>query len=407
VTDAPKPPKLTPVPLPGASRAVSRAIPPPVHDLVDTALAKPGEGPAERQLAALASTGLISPEQRQALTVATTNLDVMKRVATNPGERHFGRIDLMMSVKVPTPIAQAREVLSELNKAWEGMSTDFHHFRKLFFKGKAALAKLAGKKQRAASLRARVEAGEGAAGGLEQLAVELEAEIEYDQAEIDELQHDVAVGQAKLQGKLTEANAQSKAYALICTAAGKDPEAGGFTEDDFLQEELDYYLKAAWWTASEQFKEVDLRGKYHKPGEEPTSWSEERMAKKAMRADGASRINLSREVTLFFEGMGVNQATVKDEIAKLMKDREGFAMFERGGIGVTPGNVMGYAPQDYMPTFLTWIDRMAGKYRVQCLGAYKANGKDKLKRLAALLDPKGGDFGKADAKDQGRDSVLE
>jgi hypothetical protein len=393
-------PRITPVPAPGGP---SRALAPVTSPIADLTLAKPGEGPAERQLAALASTGLISPEQQRALSVATTNLDVMKRVATNPGERHFGRIDLMMSVKAPTPIAQAREVLSELNAAWEGMSADFHHFRKLFFKGKAALARLSAKKRQAAAIRARIDAGEGDAAALEDEAIILEAEIDYDQSVIDELQHDVAVGQSKLQTKLTQANAQSMAYALICSAAGKE----SFTEDDFLQEELDYYLKAAWWTASEQFKEVDTRGRYQKPGQEPTSWSEERMAKKQMRADGASRIHLSREVTLFFEGMGVTQAVVKDEIGKLQKDREGFAMFERGGIGVTPGNVMGYAPQDYMPTFLTWVDRMVVKYRSQCLGAYKASGRDRLKRLAELLDPKGQDYGKADAKDQGRDSVLE
>lgn len=399
------------------SRALTPApLNPPASPIIaDLALAKPGEGPAERQLAALASTGLISPEQRKALTVATTNLDVMRKVATNPGERHFGRIDLMIAVKAPTPIAQAREILSELSKAWEGMSADFHHFRKLFFKGKAALAKLAGKKSRAAALRARVEAGEGDAGELEQQALEIEAEIDYDQAEIDELQHDVEVGQAKLQGKLTEANAQSKAYALICSAAGKDPEAGGFTEDDFLQEELDYYLKAAWWCASEQYQEVDIRDADDRAKRDERWASIERaegrkaasFGKKAeMRRDGYSRIQIGKEVRLFFEGMGVSQEVVKKEVQGLLASREAFGVFERSSIGGR-GSVAGYAPQDFMPNFLSWLDRMVNTYRSQAMAAYKTQGRERLKRLAALLDPSDKDAGVGDKEAQKRESSLE
>jgi hypothetical protein len=386
-----------------------------MNAIVDMALAKPGEGPAERQLAALASTGLISPEQRQALTVATTNLDVMKRVATNPGERHFGRIDLMMAVKAPTPIAQAREVLAQLNEAWEGMSADFHHFRKLFFKGKAALVKLDVKKRQAAALRAKVDAGEGDATDLEDQASILEAEIEEEQAVIDELQHDVSVGQARLQGKLTQANAQSKQYALICAAAGKDPEKGGFTEDDFLTEELDYYLKAAWWCASEQYQEVDIRDAGDR-AERDRRWAaiERTEGKKAadfgkraeMRRDGYSRIQLGKEVRLFFEGMGVSQELVKQELDILKASREAFGVFERSSIGGR-GSVAGYAPQDFMPNFLSWLDRMVGKYRSQALATYKAQGRDRLKRLAALLDPSDKEAGAGDKEAQKRESSIE
>jgi hypothetical protein len=401
-------PRITPVPAPGGP---SRALAPITPPIADVTLAKPGEGPAERQLAALASTGLINPEQQRALSVATTNLDVMKRVATNPGERHFGRIDLMMSVKAPTPIAQAREVLSELNAAWEGMSTDFHHFRKLFFKGKAALARLAGKKRQAAALRARIEAGEGDAADLEDQAIILDAECEYDQAEIDELQHDVAVGQAKLQTKLTQANAQSTAYALICSAAGKE----SFTEDDFLQEELDYYLKAAWWCASEQYKEMDIRDESER-AKRDERWAQveredgKRAAafgkKQEMRRDGHSRIQLSKEVRLFFEGMSVDQATVAKEIKGLLAQREGFAVFERSSIGGM-GSPNGYAPQDFMPNFLSWLDRMVVAYRGQAMAAYKTQGRERLKRLAALLDPADKEYGVGDKEAQKRESSIE
>ena len=403
----PRLPKVVHVPLRPAP-----THPPAVAATTDLALHKAGEAPAERQLAALASTGLITPEQRAVLAVATTNLDVMKKVATNPGERHFGRIDLMMAVKAPTPIANAREILGQLHEAWEGMSTDFHHFRKLFFKGKAALAKLAAKRRKVGEIRAKIEAGEPDALELEDQATILEAECEYDQAEIDELQHEVSVGQAKLQGKLTSATENGKKYELICKEAGKDP-AVGFTEDDFLTEELDYYLKSAWWCASEQFQEVDIRDSIDRRKRDrrftPADDDEERdmaAAKKAeMRRDGHSRIQLSKEVRLFFEGMGVNQDMVKQEIKGLLAQREGFARFERSGIGA--GAAAGYSPQDFMPNFLSWLDRMVVKYRSQALSTYKTQGRDRLKRLAALLDPSDKEKGIGDKEAQSRESALE
>lgn len=380
-----------------------------------SSLPEANEGPAERQLAALVSTGLISPEQQRSLSVATTNLDVMKRVASNPGERHFGRIDLMMSVKAPTAIARGREVLAQLSEAWEGMSHDFHHFRKRFFEGKAALAKLSAKRRKVETLRARAGT-EGNAAELEDEATILEAECEYEQSIIDEIQHDVAVGQAKLQGKLKIANEQSQHYALICREAGRDPDAGGFTEDDFLQEELDYYLKSAWWCASEQFQEVDIRDAIDRkkrdahyaamagmPGMDERAIDAKKRAD--MRRNGHSRIQVPREVILFFEGMGVTQQVIKHEVGVLNGQREGFKVFERSGIG--SGAVAGYAPQDFMPNFLSWLDAMVVKYRAQALQAYQTQGRDRLKRLAALLDPSDQDIGQGDREKQKRESTFE
>ena len=295
--------------------------PPPPKRTVTVRAEPPPE--MARELTLLQENALITPEAAKALTVASANLQVMKRVSTGVGHRHFNKIDTLLAVRKPTPVSEAREVLASLNGTWENVAGDYHKYRKLHFQAKLMRAKL--NKSKNAVL-----------ADLAELTLDdrdiAEAQAALDQASIDEIEAEVAKGHGALKIALEQATAASAKYALICQAAGKDPAAGGFTEDDFLGEECDYYLKSAFWHVSQNFRETDMRGKWARPTKPATNARDEHALKYGgTMTDGTStegyrkfsKIQADTEVKLYLEGIGVAWPQVQMELNKMLASQEG------------------------------------------------------------------------------------
>ncbi len=351
---------------------------------------------ASRELTSFAETGLITAEQQKALTVATTNMALMKSVQTPMGQRHFDRIDTMLSIRVNSPESQARECLSNLGEAWDTISGDFHKYRELYFEAKLRKAKLHLRQKR---LDASAPGFEGVQSttepmGEDERAIE-EAEIALERARIDKLEAEVAKGHAALQGQVTKATQASDRYALICKQAGKE----AFTEEDFRKEEIDYYLQSAWWNVAQSYGTIDTRNKWKRPTRPPKNQREaEEWADEARKW---RRVDIKHEIVLYFEGLGISRHEIDAELGALLGMRESFDMVNTTMSGHSN-------PQPFAPRFDQWVRNMATKYRDRATKAIGEHGFDRIKRISSIISPTdsenatGGDVGKMD-----RRSMLE
>lgn len=351
------------------------------------------------ELALLQENALITPEAARALTVASANLTTMKRVSTGVGQRHFNKIDTLLSVRKPTPVSEAREVLAALGQTWESLAGDFHRYRKLHYQAKLLRAKLNKTKNGVLATLEGMDADDRAIA---------EAQAALDQASIDEIEAEVAKGHGALKIALEQATAASTKYAAICTAAGKDPNAGGFTEDDFLIEETDYYLKSAFWHASQSFREVDMRGKWDRPTAEPTNRRDAHALKYGgLMTNGThtegfrkfSRIQVETEVKLYLEGMGIPWPVMQTELNKMLESQEMMEVIHNG-----KGQDLSAEKET---RYHQWLDRMVVKYRDGALGMLKQHGPGRLQRIAKILTPTDSEQGKGDTKAVNRTSVIE
>lgn len=353
-----------------------------VSDVVPKALILPAAS-VGRELATFVETGLMTVDQQKALTVATQNLQVMKQVSTPAAGRHFNRIDTMLAVRMPSPVSQAREVLSTLATTWESMSGDFHKFRELYYEARLRRAK-ANQKRKLLDDPDLTEDDRTI----------LSAELDLEGAKIDKIEAEVGKGQAALQGQVAKATAASDQYAALLTSSGK----AEFTEDDFRAEETDYYLQSAWWHASQVFSVADMRNKWNRPKGEATHPDQDAARKREERL--YRRVNVKHEIVLYFQGLGISQPEIEAELAALLGQRESFDMANE----TMSGNSN---PQSFAGHFEGWIKRTALKYRDR---AVTAIGKDydRIKRIAAIIDPGQEDKGSGgDVKDLGRRGMTE
>lgn len=343
--------------------------------------------PAKRDLAALATTGLITTEQQRALTTATTNLHQLRNVATAPGQRHFNKVDTLIAVRGNTPIAQARECLSQMGAAWDGLSKDFHHYQKLYAEARLRRAKLA---KRQKELEAITDPDDRTIA---------EAEIDLERAQIAELESEVARGEADLRARLAKVTKTSEQYELIVKQSGKTE----FTEADFRAEEIDYYLKSAWWHAAQVYELVDTRDELTRDYAENGSkaWNEEGLERGKIRAQRFlrrleqfkhSQIRVKEEVALYFQGLGIHQHEIEAELRKLLEMRESF--------NYVPGN----NGRDFTAHFEGWLTRATQAFRPHAVRAIDQHGFERVQRIGKLLNPDeadGGDHGDVGAIKRG------
>jgi hypothetical protein len=334
--------------------------------------------PITRALAGFTETGLITPEQQRSLSVAATNLVVMKAVSTPASQRHFGRIDTLMTVRGSTPVSDARASLAGLANVWEGLDVDFHRYRTLFFETRLIKAKL---KKRAAEAASMPE------GDDRDIAV---AEIELEGARLQGMESELAKGHAHLSGELAKATTYADQYKLICKNAGKTED--GFTEADFRAEEIDYYLKSAFWHASQVFGTDDQRDKWDRPNKPPESRAQE--WKQQIKARQNMAIIVPEEVKLLFQLLTISDAEVKGEIARLEEQRFNFNLTHKGH-------------ESFSDHFDGWLKGVVSKFRDRVVAAL-STGSDKLKRIQTLLDANAADGGdRGDVGKINRRSVIQ
>lgn len=320
----------------------------------------PRQEAVSKELAVFVDNKLMSPEDCAKLSVALVAALSLKQNSTPVGQRHFGKIDALISLKNPTPAGQARECLAVLDRMGSTLRGDFHKYRQMHLQVQVRKAKL----------KKRIE---GAAGD----EIE-EAECALEQAEIDALESELAVHLPEFQAALTQATAQADRYMAICTKAGKE-----FGEEDFRDEEATYLIKSAWWHACQVFKSFDRRNKWEreKTKSDGTAhgdfWAD-------FKAKDFISTDVPEEVLIYFQGLGITEVEVKQEIAELEGSR---AMFERNQ-QLSEG-----ARQPFRPYFEAWLVRMAGKYKDRALAAVKTTGMEQLRRINSLVAPTDRDEG--------------
>ncbi len=347
--------------------------------------------PAKRELAALVETRLITPEQQRSLAVATTNLSRMKTTSTPAAGRHFAKIDAITSVKGASPIAQARECLAGLANSWEGLSEDFHKYRKLHMEAKLLRARIVKARK---ALDAIVDDDDRAIA---------EAELDLEEARAAELEAQVAKGATALQDRISAATARSDQYALICKQAGKEE----FTEADFRAEEIDYFLRTAWWHAAQVYEVVDTRDEwsrdYDAMGERiqeldpnlPRGKMREARGLQRRNAMKHSQIRFKQELLLYFQGLGVQEHEIEAQIRRLLSMREGFDLVPRNN------------GRDFTNHFEGWLNNCVAEFRSRASAAITQHGFERLKRIATMLDPDEDDGGThGDVKRMGRGSGI-
>lgn len=297
-------------------------------------------------------SGLISTEAQEKLTVATQAVSVMKTAGALPtGERHFSRADSILSVRNPSPVAQARDVLSALDNVWSGASTEFHRYRKMFFDVKLKTAKLSLKRKKPPS-------------DPDEMLV-FEAECEADQAEIDSLQTQLAEGQAKIQGTLDKASELSGKYALL----------GNFSADDFMREEVVYLIKTAWWHAGQTFQKIS----------------------RVIEREKHISFRVGHDVGVYFEALGIFPGEVKKELEDIAQQKDAFDR----GYNMHPN------PPSFLPYFESWLKQVAERYTSRVMDTVKKHGPEKLKRIQSIIKPTDADVGKPSGTIEKRGSFFE
>jgi hypothetical protein len=340
--------------------------------------------PVAHEITQLLSTSLITAEQSRALTTATSALGLMSTVqkltgGKQPGQRHFNRIDVLVQARLPSPIGEARRVLAAMADSWAGLSARFHTYRQKYFDAQLRRAKVNKKMHQATESAA--PGPDGAAGlSADDLAI-LQAEIQLEAAEIDALEAEVAQGQAELTTAVKVVTAKGEQYAAIVRANG----GREFTESDFREEEISYYLTSAWWAAAESFEQVDARDQWDR--EEAAASIEDQMDRavlspragvwrRTMQEQQNSRVELKHEVLLYFKGLGIEQMEVHADLKALADMRFNYE------ISLGPK-----VRSDFTAHFEGWVRRMVDKYRARAIQAIAQHGFERVQAIQGIIDP--------------------
>ncbi len=353
----------------------------------DRSLSEHVAGAAPRELSALVESGFVTPETQRTLAIATQNMLSLKQAATPVGQRQFNRIDTYLSVRSATPTSQARECLSDLAPVWEELRGNFHKYRAMFLEVKVRQAKL---NKRRKEIEAITDPDDRTIA---------DAECEFEQAQIERIQADLARGQSDMQGAISKATSLSASYAALLTSSGKV----SFTEEDFLNDEIEYLLKSAFWVAATGFSTYDRRDKW-----DPKLRASQRPARSAaeenqneFEAKKFRMIRARSEVLLYLESLGIPQADVKVELDALLRLREAHNRVHRSG---GDGEGSGYTPP-FDDQFNVWLGQMTARYKAQASAAVAKHGIERLRRISAIIDPNTADAGKQQSTTE-RDSVL-
>lgn len=323
---------------------------------------------ATRALAPLVTAGLMTPEAQHQIAIASSNLAVMMEVSTPVGERHFARTDLLMQVRMPTPVSKAREVLSEMAASTEVMKADFAKYRGMFLEANTRKAKL----------KVAMKAAQGITDeDLRDVAL---AEAQEEAAKIEQLEAQVADGAAKLQRAIVAAKTGAERYALVCKEAGKEE----FTAEDFLRDEVEVLHKSVWWhlatAASTESGALhwDEHAPKRKVGETPGQrW------KQLIEDRAGMAVSIPDEVIALFSAMDIPEKEVRQAFLDLEGQRFNFNLANQG---IRP-------PPTFKHHFEAWLGRTAARFQARVESAVARDGIERLHRICKLVNPAANDAG--------------
>ena len=336
-----------------------------------------------QDLTLLAESGMMTTEVQQQLAVATTGIAAMKNASSPVGGRHFARLDSIISVKFPSPVNQARDVLNDLDAVWSNASDEFHRYRQMAFDVKLRRAKL--------NIQRKKKSDD------EDEQIVNDAECELEQAKIDALEAQLANGKGKLTDTINKATHQSEKYKLLCKKAGVE----SFTEADFLKEEVEYLVRTAWWHAGQGFSTVDTRGDDLRRKDKPRDKMshKEQVAHDAKIRRESFAVRVPMDVGIYFEALGITKQEVRTELAAIDEQRRLYSQM--------------YGSHEHPPTFAdsgymeSWLQQMVTKYSARVMTNLKEHGPDRLKRLQSIISPTNDDKGGGTGSTIERKSIFE
>lgn len=339
-----------------------------------------GELIIAQDITMLSESGLITQEAKQQLVTAAAAIPAMRDASTPVGKRHFARIDTFLSIRNPSPVDRARDVLTTLDTLWSGASSEFHRLREMAFDIKLRQARLNIKLK-------RLPEGED-----ERIVTQAECELE--QAQIDRLKATFAEGQGKIQGVIAKATAQAQRYALLCREGG----VVAFTADDFILDEVKYLIKTAFWHAGQNFRTVDGRDKWTKKRDE-AGLQDNRQDdfKRMMKARGNMSVRVSMDVGMYFECLGITKDEVRKELAGIEEQRHQLSRAYEGHPN----------PPSFYDYFEAWLTKMENTYKDRVLASIQKHGPDRLKRMQQIITPTTDDQGKTPGTTLERGSLTE
>jgi len=331
--------------------------------------------PETRELSVLQETGLITPQQAEELAVATRDLRTMEEVSSIPQGRHFGYIDTILSARAPSPVSKARDLLQELGSSWEHARGDFQRLRKVHFEVKLKRAELV--KMEQAVDRCDDDGDRGI----------LEAKRDLLTIEIEDLESDLTYGMRKLQGVTEAATASADRYRGLLTESGKD----ALTAEDFLEEDLGYYLKAAFFHASQT---VQVRQWVPGGIMDPKVWRQltKQQREEFVRQNAQQAMTLGEEVLIYFDGLGIAKKEITGELEALAEMRKNFDIVNGGA---------GRHNQAFQAHFDNWLARMATKYLDRARSAVGQFGVARIQRIVQIIEPTRSDGRSVEYEDDG------
>jgi len=321
---------------------------------------------ATRELAPMVSSGIMTVETQQQLAMVIGNINSLEAVSSPVGKRHFARTDLLMQVRMPTPVSAARACLAEVASVTDELRTGFHVYRTMFLEANLRKAKL---KQAMKVADIMKDADD------REIAL---AECQLEAARIDELNAEVHAGAQRMTRVIEKASTGAKKYNQLCIAHDK-PE--GFTDADFLQEEIATLHKSIWWhlatictTATGVMSWDELGGQ----GD----------AEARLKMQSAQRFNaviqdrqnihmeVPEEALALMQSMQITEKEVRTTLGDLEEQRFNFNLFHNGS-----------ARQSFRGHFEGWLARTVGKFQKRVEEAVALDGLDRLHRIMKLLNP--------------------
>jgi hypothetical protein len=301
-----------------------------------------------RDIESIASVGLINQESKAALSTAVIDHQRMSATSTPITKRHFSVIDTISNAAAPSPIAAARDCLSDIGDAWKIIKASYHAYREIYFDVKLRRAKL---KLAEKAIAECVDSD---------MRDVLEAERMIAVSQIERIESELAAGEGDLKEVISTLEQSSARYGQLLASSGRVE----FTAAEFQQEEFDHLLKSAFWCAAKSFKIV--AAKMDDPRDPPHL-----------------HIVLQQEIVAYFEGLGLTQPVIDKELMALAKTKQAFD-FNNRDRGIS-----------FKGHLNSWLDGMVVKYRQHIQTQVDQYGIARLQRIAKIVNPQVTDAGQA------------
>lgn len=329
------------------------------------------ERPEVKDLALVRGRGLITEHQEQQILAATNDAQSLIHSAAfrqqaDPLERHASFADGLMFLAPggASAITRAREALANVHQVWESVRPEFHKYKRMFYQ-KA--------KKEAEAINLAEFLQEESDDRKKRL---MQADLNLLRAEIEELEAELNYGERHIRQAMEEASEASGHYALILKETGKT----SLTKEDFEAEELEYFLMAAFWHASNTFKTFvhSSSAKHRITGRVQRAIQEGADPNNMHLTDFADphqdiKIQLDEDAFMFLQALGIHRTVIEVELKNLLAQKQAFDQHHES------------SPQDFSERHRNWLTTMSRKYLETAQSKVVSVGYARVRRMGTAL----------------------